>query len=332
MRCPQRFKKYCFAMLSISAVVPATAFAQTQLYRASTSIENTGHVASGINADYSLPAPASVATTTPGEATANFAKTSYDLYPIHLSSHLDRSSSATALPVPAENDSDYDREVSWHKLPMNILHDQKDMWLFPLQLARGRHLLPAALIAGGTAVFMATDPQVMPHFRQTTNFHGFNRVFSTTTTGVAIAVVPAVFYGVSLIRKDSYDQSSALFAGEAVVDDTILMVVTKAIARRQRPTELPVKGPYNDTFFHSNGSIFGKGTSFPSGHAMMAFSVATVFARRYREHRWVPFVAYAAASAIAFSRITTGAHFPADVFVGASLGYVIARFDVLHGQ
>ena len=78
--------------------------------------------------------------------------------------------------------------------------------------------------------------------------------------------------------------------------------------------ELPVNGPYNDTFFHSNGSIFGKGTSFPSGHAMMAFSVATVFARRYHDHRWVPYVAYAVAGAIVVSRVTTGAHFPADVF------------------
>jgi membrane-associated phospholipid phosphatase len=110
------------------------------------------------------------------------------------------------------------------------------------------------------------------------------------------------------------------------------MVVIKAIARRARPSEFPVNGPYNDTFFHSTSSFFGKGTSFPSGHAMMAFSVATVFARRYKEHRWVPYLAYAAASAIAFSRVTTGAHFPADVFVGSALGFVIARYDVLHGQ
>jgi membrane-associated phospholipid phosphatase len=201
-----------------------------------------------------------------------------------------------------------------------------------LELGLGRHWLPALFITGGTAVFLATDPQTTPHFRQTTDFHGFNRVFSSTGTGAAIAVVPAVFYGVSLLRHDSYDQGSALFAGEAVADDVVLMVVIKAISRRQRPTELPVAGPYHDTFFHSNGSIFGKGTSFPSGHAMMAFSVATVFARRYREHRWVSYVAYAAASAIAFSRVTTGAHFPSDVFVGSALGFVIARYDVLHDQ
>jgi membrane-associated phospholipid phosphatase len=269
----------------------------------------------GINPDYALPD-----------------------YPASLDSPSESSSSRAAapasfpLPAPSKDNPGADREVSLRKLPMNFLHDQKDMWLFPLELGQGHHWLPALFITGGTAVFIATDPQTMPHFRQTTDFHGFNQVFSTTATGAAIAVVPAVFYGVSLLRHDSYDQGSALFAGEAVADDAILMVVMKAIARRARPTEFPASGPYNDTFFHSTSSFFGKGTSFPSGHALMAFSVATVFARRYKEHRWVPYLAYAAASAIAFSRVTTGAHFPSDVFVGSALGFVIARYDVLHGQ
>ena len=289
----------------VSAAIPATA---------PVSDLTAENVSSGINPDYALPD-----------------------YPALDCSSESSSSNAAApasfpLPAPSKDNPGADREVSLRKLPMTFLHDQKDMWLFPVELGQGRHWLPALFITGGTAVFIASDPQTMPHFRQTTDFHGFNRVFSTTGTGAAIAVVPAVFYSLSLLRHDSYDQGSALFAGEAVADDAILMVVMKAIARRARPTEFPVTGPYNDTFFHSNASFFGKGTSFPSGHALMAFSVATVFARRYREHRWVPYLAYAAASAIAFSRITTGAHFPSDVFVGSALGFVIARYDVLHGQ
>ncbi|HXM90606.1 MAG TPA: phosphatase PAP2 family protein [Candidatus Dormibacteraeota bacterium] len=273
------------------------------------------NVSTGINSDYLLPDYPASKNSGPESLTSNAAR-----------------AASLPLPRPSKEDPGEDREVSLRKLPMNFLHDQKDMWLFPMDLAKGHHWLPALFITGGTAVFLATDPQTMPHFRQTTDFHDFNRVLGTTATGAAIAVVPAVFYGVGLLRHNSYDQGSALFAGEAVADDVVLMVVIKAITRRQRPTERPVAGPYNDTFFHSNGSIFGKGTSFPSGHAMMAFSVATVFARRYRQHRWVPYLAYAAASAIAFSRVTTGSHFPADAFVGSALGFVIARYDVLHGQ
>jgi membrane-associated phospholipid phosphatase len=315
-------KSYCLAATVCCLWLPGTGFAAQQpsvpvaiSATAPVSDLSAENVSSGISPDYALPD-----------------------YPASLDSPSESSSSSAAapasfpLPAPSKENPGEDREVSLRKLPMNFLHDQKDIWLFPLELGKGRHWLPALFITGGTAIFIATDPQTMPHFRQTTDFHGFNQVFSTTGTGAAIAVVPAVFYGVSLLRRDSYAQGSALFAGEAVADDAILMVVMKAIARRARPTEFPVAGPYNDSFFHSNASFFGKGTSFPSGHALMAFSVATVFARRYKEHRWIPYLAYAAASAIAFSRITTGAHFPSDVFVGSALGFVIARYDVLHGQ
>jgi membrane-associated phospholipid phosphatase len=313
-----RFKNYCLAAALCFLSFPAIAFAEQHAAvpaTASVADRPAANVSTGINPDYALPD-----------------------YPAPKNSLSESSSSIAASPAsfplahPSNEDPGAEREVSLRKLPMNFLHDEKDMWLFPLDLAKGHHWLPALFITGGIAVFLATDAQTMPHFRQTTDFHDFNRVLGTTATGAAIAVVPAIFYGVSLLRHDSYDQGSALFAGEAVADDAVLMVVMKAIARRQRPTERPIAGPYNDTFFHSNASFFGKGTSFPSGHALMAFSVATVFARRYREHRWVPYLAYAAASAIAFSRVTTGAHFPADVFVGSALGFVIARYDVLHGQ
>jgi membrane-associated phospholipid phosphatase len=221
------------------------------------------------------------------------------------------------------------REATLRTLPKNFLQDQRALWLFPVKLAQGHHWLPTVLIAGGTAALIATDPKTMPHFRQTNRFSGFNSVFSGNTGAGVIAAVPAAFYVASLIRKNSYDQSSALLAGEAVADDAVLMVVMKSITRRQRPDEIAVNGNYSDTFFQSHQSVIGTGSSFPSGHAMMSFSVATVFARRYRQHRWVPYVAYGLASVISFSRVTTSAHFPSDVFLGTALGYAIARFDVV---
>jgi membrane-associated phospholipid phosphatase len=231
--------------------------------------------------------------------------------------------SAAAVPGYAE------REATLRTLPKNLLQDQKDLWLFPVKLAQGHHWLPAALIVGATAALIATDPKTMPHFRQTNGFSGFNSAFSGNTGAGIIAAVPAAFYVAGLIRKNSYDQSSALLAGEAVADDAVLMVVMKSITRRQRPDEIAVNGNYSDTFFQSHKSFLGISSSFPSGHAMMSFSVATVLARRYRQHRWVPYVAYGLASVISFSRVTIGAHFPSDVFLGAALGYAIARFDVV---
>jgi membrane-associated phospholipid phosphatase len=62
---------------------------------------------------------------------------------------------------------------------------------------------------------------------------------------------------------------------------------------------------------------------------MEAFAVATIIARRYGNHRWVPFAAYGLASVVGFSRLTLNVHFLSDVVMGSALGYSISRFTVL---
>ena len=222
-----------------------------------------------------------------------------------------------------------DLEVSWRKMPARFLHDEKDMWLFPTKLGERKAWIPTAIIVGGTAAFIKADPSLERKVRQTDIFSDYNKVLKSSISGGLITVVPVGFYAISLLRHDSYGQGTALLAGEAVANDAVLMIVLKAITRRARPSEFPPNGAYNDTFFATHNSVLGKGSSFPSGHAMMAFSVADAFAQRYRHHKWVPYVAYTLATAISFSRVTTGAHFPSDVFIGAATGFAISRFDVL---
>jgi hypothetical protein len=69
----------------------------------------------------------------------------------------------------------------------------------------------------------------------------FARLYEHRERGI-IAAVPATFYATSLIRKNSYDQGTALLAGEAVVDDTVLMVVIKSVTQRLRPTDVAASG------------------------------------------------------------------------------------------
>ncbi len=222
------------------------------------------------------------------------------------------------------------KTISWKQLPWNILRDEKGIWLFPLQVGRGEHLFPTVSVVGITAGLIVADKYDTPYFVHTTDFHGFSQIFSGTATGAAIAIVPASFYIVGLIRKDSYTEQTALLAGEAYAASAIPHVAIKVVTRRFRPLDVP-PNQFNDTFFRSHVSIFGKGSSFPSGHATGAFSVATVIAERYRNHRWVPWVAYGAAGLISFSRIPAREHFPSEVFFGAALGYAITRYDVMRG-
>ena len=94
----------------------------------------------------------------------------------------------------------------------------------------------------------------------------------------------------------------------------------KFLIQRQRPL-----------YFLEMASKLSKGPgeildpSFPSGHAVYAFMMATVLAK------WVPryrVIFYIAAGFIGWTRIYLGVHFPTDVVVGGLLGYGITRLFI----
>src|SRR5438874_1359114 len=227
------------------------------------------------------------------------------------------------------DDSPENREVSWRSLPKDFLHDQKDIWLFPMQLAKGRHWLPTIAIVGGTAGLIVADSHAMPYFQtHQRNLDDINDVFDSLITSAEVIALPASLMLAGYARHDRYQVSTALLAGEAYADSAVVDLAMKAVTRRKRPNDVPPGAPFTDTFFSGGKSPF-KGSAFPSGHAAGVFSVATVVASRYQHHAWVPWVAYGFATAISFSRVTTLSHFPSDVFLGAALGYTITRYQVL---
>jgi len=233
---------------------------------------------------------------------------------------------ADAAPLPAPP---FDREVSWLKLPGNLERDQRAIWFSPLKLKERKYWLPTAAVVATTAGLVALDPMIARYFRYNPAFNHFNNTFGGTRTTLGILVTPLSLYGAGLIRGDSKMKSTALLAGEAVVDSEILATIFKAIDRRLRPAAIGHGGNFADSWFDDHTSVLRPNGSFPSGHTIAAFSVATVIARRYGSHKWVPYAAYGTAALIGFSRITLSAHFTSDVFAGAALGYSIARFSVL---
>jgi membrane-associated phospholipid phosphatase len=227
------------------------------------------------------------------------------------------------------NDPGSLREVSWRSLPKDFLLDQKDIWLFPVQLAHGRHWAPTLAISATTGGLLVADPHAMPYFgSHARNLDDINDVFDPLITTGEVVALPASLLVAGYLRHDRYQVSTALLAGEAYADSAIVDLAMKAVTRRKRPSDVAPGGSYRDTFFAGGKSPF-KGSSFPSGHAAGVFSVATVVASRYQHHKWVPLLAYGFAAAISLSRVTTQAHFPSDVFVGAALGYTITRYEVL---
>ncbi|MGH9437092.1 MAG: phosphatase PAP2 family protein [Terriglobia bacterium] len=247
------------------------------------------------------------------------------------SSHCSSASAADFQSTPSSSQSafGYDRPVSWKSIVPNILCDQKAIWLFPTEVGTHRNWIPTLSIAGATAGLFMLDPSEGKYFHQTSTFQEFNEAFTSKATVMATIVAPVSLYAAGLLRKDPKMQNTALLTGEAVVDAEIVTTVLKDIDRRARPVTFTPHGNYWDSWFEDRGSPLRGDGSFPSGHTIAAFAIATVIAHRYRTHRWVPYVCYGMASLVGFSRMSLSAHFASDVFVGAALGYSISRFAVL---
>jgi membrane-associated phospholipid phosphatase len=207
-----------------------------------------------------------------------------------------------------------------------VLADEKAVVTFPRRLNGSRDWLLAGALIGTTVALVAADPELMPRFRDAPRLDTFNTITNGWTTGVALAVVPGVFYLDRMRARDAYGKQTAFALAEALADVHLLTFTAKMIDRRLTPADIPTGGNYGDTWFRAK---WLGGKSFPSGHAITAFVLADVFTERYPAHRWIPWVAYPLAAVVGLSRVTLETHFPSDVFAGAALGIVIPHALVL---
>lgn len=207
---------------------------------------------------------------------------------------------------------------------LHIAEDQKTIWTSPLHWKGRNRLLAAAAVLGTTGALLAADPGEARYFRNTTSFDSFNRAFGSRITAYGTVATPVALLAAGMLRHDAKMRNTAMLAGEAAIDAEILTVALKNLTRRSSPGAIPAAGDFSNTWLQTTGlpTLRGNG-SFPSGHTISAFAVATVVSRRYRNHRWVPYLAYGLAGAVGFSRVTTSAHFASDAFLGGALGYTI---------
>lgn len=74
-----------------------------------------------------------------------------------------------------------------------------------------------------------------------------------------------------------------------------------------------------------DGGFNEGGTSFPSGHTIGAFSLASLLAQHDPQATWANRFGYLLAGSIGAARITGKEHFPSDVLVGGTLGVLLGR-------
>lgn len=133
----------------------------------------------------------------------------------------------------------------------------------------------------------------------------------------SLAVCGAL-YGYGLLAKNRKSESTALLAVESFALASLFVRIPKYLLGRQRPDSSIDVSP-----FDFEGPF--EGSSFPSGHTVAVFSVASVIANQYRETVWVPVLSYSLAGLAGLSRIYDNRHWTSDVFVGAVMGIAIGN-------
>jgi membrane-associated phospholipid phosphatase len=123
---------------------------------------------------------------------------------------------------------------------------------------------------------------------------------------------------------DFHALETGVVGAEAMANCGVAYAVLQLIAERERP----LQGTGQGHFFQTNGLD----NTFPSGHTIITWTAASTIAHEYPKP-WARVARLRTAAAVSVTRFTSLQHFPSDVEVGSTLGYLIGRqiFHALQG-
>jgi hypothetical protein len=196
----------------------------------------------------------------------------------------------------------------------NFAEDQKAIWTGPFK-ARIEDLNWLVPVAGVTAGLINADAELSMRISTT----GIYARHSGTMANAGLAILESGtggLYFLGRLKGDDHQQETGILAGEAALNSAVIVETFQVLTRRQRPTEGTGQGQ------------FGKGaalnSSFPSMHAALAWSAASVLSHEY-PGVLTQALSYSLATGVSFARVTGKAHFPSDVVVGSALGWWIGE-------
>ncbi|MBE0651686.1 MAG: phosphatase PAP2 family protein [Bacteroidales bacterium] len=188
------------------------------------------------------------------------------------------------------------------------------------------------VVAGGATLYIFDNK--INNFFQAHQTAGLNRVakYGLEPLGSGVYSFPFVagfyFYGVATHNKKM--MRVAMAATQAVIIGGVSVEVVKNIFGRVRPYQ---SVPANPRLWMGPTHIPNY-VSFPSGHTVVAFSLATVFASAYKDKPWVGILSYGLATGVGLSRIYNDKHWSSDVLLGAALGFAVGKtaYHILEGN
>lgn len=193
----------------------------------------------------------------------------------------------------------------------NIEKDQKAIWTSPLriQLSDAEWLMPLGLVTAG---LLATDTEFSKHLSSSPS----RLKYSEDLSNYGLYFMAGLTGGLYLwghITHDEQKRETGILAGEAAADSYVATTALQYAFGRERP----LTHDYQGNFFQG-------GSSMPSDHAAIAWSIASVVAHEY-PGPVTSVLAYGLASAVSLSRVDAKQHFPSDVLIGSAIGWFVGQ-------
>jgi len=177
------------------------------------------------------------------------------------------------------------------------------------------------LFGTATGALIATDHWTSRQLPNTNDQARFSARVSNLGAGYTVIPVTAAFYLGGVLTDSAKARETGLLGAQALVDGLVVFEVLKLATERQRPL---VDG--------GHGQFFHGGDSFPSGHTMAAFALASVIAHEYRNKKMVPVIAYGLATLVGAARFSARQHFASDVVAAGAMGWFIGTYVVQTNQ
>jgi membrane-associated phospholipid phosphatase len=198
------------------------------------------------------------------------------------------------------------------KLALNIVLDEKDIFTSPFHVNRHNALewLVPIAITGGLMVGDRRIANTLENSRGQVSWGG--RISNIGASYTLIPIVASAYvYGAW--RDNPKGREIGVLGTETLLDSLIVVEVLKEVFRRDRPDD---KHP---------GDFWAGGSSFPSGHAMESWSIASLLDHEFKHKRIVGITAYTLAGIVSAARIAARKHFASDVVAGGTMGWFIGR-------
>lgn len=184
----------------------------------------------------------------------------------------------------------------------------------PRNAIRPRNLKWELPIAATTGIFIAELDQPVATHNQSISRQNTLSTWSNVGLGIELGAA-GLMWADGCVHAHESLRENGFTALEAAGAAAGINEVFKIAANRQYPYAR-----------NSTGEFWESGKSFPSGHSAASWAFASALAHRYPHKRWVKWSAYAFATAVSLSRIPAKKHFPSDILVGSTIGYITGAY------